>query len=342
MKHVQRLASASVALLTLSTFWSAAAFAQAAAPVAAPVATPTAETVAPGVLRYGDVAYQSIGGYHPQVADIYVPASGVGNYPAVVYAHGGGWGIGSSRMAGLTDTLAKLAARGYVVMAINYRFYGEAKFPAQIQDTKAAIRWLRSNADTYKVDTSKVAIWGESAGGYLAALAGTSCGVAALEPPAAAAGGPAMPGQTQIKVDGKQSNCVQAVVDYYGPTEFAAMDSQLTLANARKHNGADSAESQLLGCALPQCPQSLLQQSNPIIYVDGNEPPFLIVHGDSDTAVPLGQSQQLAAALKAKGISVTLKTISGADHMFNGASAAQKQDIIEAVYGFLDGTLKGR
>ncbi len=342
MNHTQRIASASFAMLIMTSCWSAAAMAQAAAPVAAPVATPVAEAIAPGVLRYGDVAYQSIGGYHSQQADIYMPVSGSGNYPAVVYAHGGGWGIGSSRMAGLPATLSALAARGYVVMAINYRFYGEAKFPAQIQDTKAAIRWLRSNADTYKVDTSKVAIWGESAGGYLAALAGTSCGVAALEPPAVASAGPAMPGQTQIKVDGKQSNCVQAVVDYYGPTDFAAMDSQLTAPNARKHNGADSAESQLLGCALTQCSKTLLQQSNPITYVDGNEPPFLIVHGDNDTAVPLGQSEQLVAALKDKGTSVTLKTISGADHMFNGASATQKQDIINAVYGFLDRTLKGK
>ncbi|MGC3981574.1 MAG: alpha/beta hydrolase [Steroidobacteraceae bacterium] len=323
------------------SLWSGNVMAQAAAPVAAPVDTPVAENIAPGVTRYGEVAYQSLSGYHPQQADLYVPTAGAASYPAVVYVHGGGWGVGSSRMSGLSQTLTALAARGYVVMAINYRFYGEAKFPAQIQDTKAAIRWLRSNAAAYKVDTNKIAIWGESAGGYLAALAGTSCNAAALEPPKPA-GGAAMPGQTQIKVDANQSSCVQAVVDYYGPTEFAAMDGQLTVANARKHNGTDSAESQLLGCALTQCAKSLLQQSNPLTYVDGNEPPFLIVHGDKDTAVPLGQSEMLAAALKAKKVTVTFKTVSGADHMFNGASAAQKQDITDTVYAFLDKTLKGR
>jgi len=311
-----------------------------------------------GVSGYKDVTYQLLTGFHPQTADIYVP-TGRGPYPAVVFVHGGGWSAGSPRMEDNVKMLSSLAARGYVVMGINYRFHGEAKFPAQIRDTKAAIRWLRSNAEAYGVDRARVGVWGASAGGYLAALAGTSCGVAALDPlptpppraggppgvaagpPGAAAGPPrgATAGMPMVKSDASQSDCVQSVVDWFGPIDFPAMDGQ-ALPNSMKHDASTGAESQLLGCLLSQCAKELLAQTNPITYIDKSDPPFLIMHGDQDHAVPVGQSQELYQALQARGVKATLVLVPGADHGFAGASDAKKQEIVNTAFDFFDRTLR--
>lgn len=295
-----------------------------------------------GVSGFKDVTYQMLNGFHPQTADMYVP-SGKGPFPAVVFVHGGGWGAGSPRTQDSIRILTSLAARGYVVMGINYRFHGEARFPAQIQDTKAAIRWLRSNADDYGVDRARVGILGASAGGYLAALAGTSCGVKALEPSAPAGAPPGLPrggvppGMT-IKSDNAQSDCVQAVVDWYGPIDFLTMDSQ-ALPNSSKHDVATGAEGRLLGCAPSQCSKELVGQTNPISYVDKSDPPFLIMHGDNDHSVPAGQSQELYKALMAQGVKATLVLVPGADHVFYGVSDAKMQEIWNTTFDFFDRTL---
>lgn len=300
------------------------------------------DTHAGSAAGFRDVPYQVLPGYHPQTADIYLPTAGKGPYPAVVFVHGGGWGLGSPRMEDLVDVLGSLAARGYVVVGINYRFHGEAKFPAQIQDVKAAIRWLRSNAAMYGVDATRIGIWGASAGGYLAALAGTSCGVVALEPAAVAGGAPvAMPGTISVNSDPKQSDCVQAVVDWYGPVDFPAMDGQ-ALPGSMQHGSPTSAESQLLGCALARCPVQLLKNSNPLTWADRSDPPFLIMHGEADTAVPPGQSVELDRALRAAGVSSTLVLLPGLNHGFAGADEAQKQQIRQRVFEFFDRTLAQR
>ncbi|MFT3906175.1 MAG: alpha/beta hydrolase [Steroidobacteraceae bacterium] len=319
------------------------------------------DNYAGGVAGFRDIPYQVISGYHPQTADLYLPTRDKAPHPAVVYVHGGGWGLGSPRMGSNVAMLSNLAARGFVVMGINYRFHGEAKFPAQIQDVKAAIRWLRSNAAEYGVDTARIGIWGESAGGYLAALAGTSCGVAALEPKAAAGGPgpgaagpgatgagaagaaprPAMPGMVTVNSDPKQSDCVQAVVDWYGPVDFPSMDKQ-SLAGSMQHAAPTSAESQLLGCTLAQCPAALVASSNPITYIDNSDPPFLIMHGDSDHSVPSGQSSELQRALATKGVKVRLVLEPGLDHGFAGASDARLKEIWQVSYDFLGATLAGK
>jgi acetyl esterase/lipase len=304
----------------------------------AELANPPHDSYPSGISGFRDVPYQVLNGFHPQTADIYVP-TGKGPFPAVVYVHGGGWGVGSPRMQDSVKLLTSLAARGYVVMGINYRFHGEARFPAQIQDAKAAIRWLRSNAEVYGADRARIGILGESAGGYLAALAGTSCGVAALDPPAtppARAGGP--PGMTVVKTDDSQSDCVQAVVDWYGPIDFPAMDGQ-ALPNSMKHDAATSAESKLLGCLLSQCAKELVAQTSPITYIDKTDPPFLIMHGDNDHSVPSGQSQEFHKALMARSVKATLVLVPGVDHGFAGASNAKLQEIWNTAFDFFDRTL---
>ncbi|PTS76289.1 hypothetical protein DBR17_14915, partial [Sphingomonas sp. HMWF008] len=144
---------------------------------------------ADGVIGYPDIPYQTLPGYRPLKLDLFLPPASfaaAGPRPLIIYVHGGGWMAGGPRRsAAYVDwpkVLAALAAKGYVVASVSYRFSREAPFPAAIQDVKASIRWLRARAKTYNIDPKRAAIWGQSAGGHLAALAGVSCHVAALEP----------------------------------------------------------------------------------------------------------------------------------------------------------------
>jgi acetyl esterase/lipase len=172
-----------------------------------------------GVTGFPDLVYQTLPGFRPLHLGLYRPEPGSDKtlHPFVVYVHGGGWSSGHTRQAGAftswPDVLAALAARGYVVASVEYRLSGEAPFPAAEQDVKAAIRWLRSQASTYQIDRTRGLIWGASAGGQLAALAATSCGVAALEP----VGAPA------------ESDCVQGAVSWYGVFDFSRLPAQNNL-----------------------------------------------------------------------------------------------------------------
>jgi acetyl esterase/lipase len=270
-----------------------------------------------------EVAYASAPGYRPLTLDIYqAKGASSARKPALIWLHGGGWLAGSSRMSyGVIGTLdqvmAKAAARGYVAFSINYRLSSEAKFPAQIEDGKAAIRWVRANADKYHVDPQRIAIGGDSAGGYLAALAGTSCGETALEG--------ALGNQDQ-------SSCVQAVVDWYGVVSFKNL-----LAQGKA--STDSPESKLLGCEVAKCSAELLKQADPLTYISTNTPPFLIMHGQADTVVPVQQSQELDDALKAKGVTSQLVLLPGLNHVFIGLKAEQAPGLLDTVFKFLDSTV---
>lgn len=280
------------------------------------------------VYAYRDVTYAEIRGYRPLKLDLYLPKATTKPQPAIVWLHGGGWGAGNPRAGGPVyhdwpKVLQDLTARGYVVIAATYRFTSEAQFPAAINDVKAVIRWARLNAANLGIDSSRIGVWGESAGGYLAVLAGTACEVAALEGTA--------------NEPGKVSSCVQAVVDWYGPSDFSRMDSQV-LPGGRKHGG-EGAESALLGCLVNQCPAEKLKAANPLTYIKASTPPFLIIHGDADLAVPPLQSQLLYDALRAAQVPAKLQFIHGADHMFNGASPAEGQMILDEVFAFFDQVL---
>jgi acetyl esterase/lipase len=148
-----------------------------------------------GVTGLPDLTYSTLSGFRPLTLDLYLPASPPsGGAPVIIYVHGGGWTSGHTRHSGAFENwpgvLASLAGRGYVVASLNYRLSAEAPSPAAEQDIKSAVRWLRANAARFSVDKRRIGIWGGSAGGQLAALAGTSCGVSALEPPAADAKAP--------------------------------------------------------------------------------------------------------------------------------------------------------
>jgi acetyl esterase/lipase len=260
-----------------------------------------------------------------QKLDIYLPSSGSGPFPVIVSIHGGAFLMGDKADGQLTPMLAGLD-RGYAVVSVNYRLSSEAQFPAQVNDVKAAIRFLRANAATYNLDPNKIAVWGGSAGGYLAAMLGTSGGVADLE--------------DMSQGNSDQSSAVQAVVDWFGPISFLDMDAQFTASGIgpANHNAADSPESKLLGSALTEVPE-LVAEADPTTYISSDDPPFFIQHGTADGNVPSEQSVDFAAALtKVLGAgNVTLQLLEGAGHAGPEFTTAEN---VALVLDWLDGHLK--
>ncbi|MCL4109619.1 UNVERIFIED_CONTAM: hypothetical protein GTU68_061876 [Idotea baltica] len=192
--------------------------------------------------------------------------------------------------------IVPLVRSGFVGATIEYRLTGEAPFPAQIEDCKCAIRYLRAHAEKYNIDPNRIAVGGSSAGGHLVALLGTSGSVKELE---GSGGWP------------DQSSTVQAVVDLYGPTDFAAF---VTAKGYESHNLAGSPESKLLGGGEVLPNVEGIKRVNPITYVDEADPPFLIIHGTDDKTVPLNQSEAIHNALEDAKVSSKLHVIEGAGH----------------------------
>lgn len=242
-----------------------------------------------GIVADRDLVYAAIEGFRPLTLDIYrlPPKPNEMARPAIVFVHGGGWATGDARhVAGIDDfpaTLAALAAKGYVVASVNYRLAGEAHFPAAVQDVKAAVRWLRGHAADYDIDTTRVMTWGVEAGGHIAAMVGTSCGVATLEPAADA--------KSKAPI---ASDCVQGVIDWYGPTDLASWDAGQT-----PGPGAPTRLGAYLGCEPADCAPGIVHAASPLSYIGAMSPPFLIQHGSADTHVPPDQSQKLNEALGA-------------------------------------------
>lgn len=233
-------------------------------------------------------------GHERHKLDLYVPKSGDASKPLVVFIHGGGWQNGSKNI----NQLRPLLSEGFACAAINYRLSGHATFPAQIHDCKAAIRWLRTNAEKYGYDGSKIGVWGSSAGGHLVALTGTSGDVESLE--------------GDLGVTGVSSR-VQAVCDYYGPTDLTRMEEQAKGKGPFDHNSPNSPESKLLGGPVQDMLEAA-KSANPITYVTPDDPPFYIVHGDHDFLVPIGQSELLKASLDEAGVSNSMKVVPGGGH----------------------------
>jgi acetyl esterase/lipase/enterochelin esterase-like enzyme len=260
------------------------------------------------------------GGHERQRLDLYVPAQADTPLPVIVWIHGGAWMAGSKDGGG---PALPLTGRGYAVASINYRLSQHAAFPAQIEDCKAAIRWLRANATTYNLDPERIGVWGASAGGHLVALLGTSAG--------------ARDGEGQLG-NANQSSRVQAVVDFFGPTDFLLMDAHALPGARLKHDAPDSPESKLLGGAIQQHVDQAAR-ANPVTYVTKDAPPFFIVHGEQDPLVPCHQSELLYDALKKARTNVTFYKIAGAGH----GGPEFNADVMQAAVGaFFDKHLKTR
>jgi acetyl esterase/lipase len=259
------------------------------------------------------------GGHERQRLDLYVPMADA-PVPVIVWVHGGAW-LGGSKEGG--GPALPFVGKGYAVASINYRLSQHAVFPAQIEDCKAAIRWLRANARAYNLNPQRIGVWGASAGGHLVALLGTTGGVKELE----GKGGNA-----------EQSSRVQVVVDFFGPTDFLQMDAHALPGARLKHDSPTSPESRLIGGAIQKNAEKV-KRANPITYVTKDAPPFLIAHGEKDPLVPCHQSELLHEALKKAGIEVTLHRIPDAGHGGKGFSTDKMQAAIGA---FFDKHLKAR
>lgn len=279
-------------------FIAAIAVLSAAEPPQRPVENRPARVSLPsGTRMLRDIAYVP-GGHERQKLDLYLPPqerSADGRpAPLIVWVHGGAWRAGSKDRC----PALPLVRQGYAVASINYRLSQHAVFPAQIEDCKSAIRWLRAHATQFGFDPDRIGVWGSSAGGHLVALLGTT-------------------GDTELfhRADGPAvSSRVQAVCDWFGPTDFTKMN----LAGSRMdHDAPDSPESQLIGGPIQENPQKCAQ-ANPITYVSKSDPPFLIMHGDGDPLVPLNQSELLHEALTKAEVDSTLHVVKGAGHGFGG------------------------
>jgi acetyl esterase/lipase len=257
-------------------------------------------------------------GHERNKLDLYLPEKADGPLPVIVWIHGGAWSGGNKDFPG--QALA-FVGKGYAVASIGYRLSQHATYPAQVEDCKAAIRWLRANAKTYQLDPEHIGVWGASAGGHLVALLGTTGGVKELE----GKGGNA-----------EQSSRVQAVVDFFGPTDFLQMDAHAVKGSKLKHDPANSPESRLIGGAIQQNVEKV-QRANPVQYVTKDAPPFFIAHGEQDPLVPCHQSELLYEALKKAGVEVTFQKIPGAGH---GGKEFGTDKMQAAIQEFFDKHLK--
>lgn len=240
---------------------------------------------------FADVQYAEAGGVK-LLLDVYLPKNVAGPYPVIVWVHGGGWTSGSKDAPNGTFMLAE----GFALVSINYRLSGEAQFPAQIHDCKAAVRWMRANAGTYGFDPDRIGAFGSSAGGHLVAMLGTAGGVAELE---GSVGGNAA-----------YSSSVQAVCDWYGPSNLITMGDY---PSGLDHRSATSPEGSLIGGAILDNPEKA-RAASPITYVSEDDPPFLIQHGTADNTVPFHQSVELDSALRGVGVDATFIPIVDGTH----------------------------
>jgi acetyl esterase/lipase len=248
------------------------------------LATPLmfAQKLPDGVTVEKDIAY---GQHAKQKLDMYLPKSDK-PLPLVVWIHGGGWSAGSKAD---TRPARFLTPQGYAVASIGYRFSQDAIYPAQATDVRNAIRFLRTNAKKYNIDPQRIGVWGASAGGHLVAVLGTGSDIKEL--------------------DGKEGNPgdvrVQAVIDWFGPTEMSKMTPLTT--------NPKGPVAKLLGGSPAEKPE-LAKLASPFYHVTKDDAPTLIFHGDKDTLVPLEQSEIFVEAIKKAGVECELVVIPGAGH----------------------------
>ncbi|MEU9374392.1 alpha/beta hydrolase [Streptomyces sp. NPDC048255] len=281
-----------------------------------------------GVRRFDGVTYATTPGFRPRLLDVQLPA-GEGPFPAVVWIHGGGWLDGDRRYPPPTVPAPLLhgavLGAGLALVSIDYRHSLEAPFPAQLHDVKAAIRYVRAFAGVLGIDPDRIGVWGESAGGHLAALAGL-VGPGSVD-------GPALEGAHGV---GSGDTGVLAVVDWYGVSDLEALADHPMPPMPGGVEFPDPYEA-LLGGTEAERP-ALARAASPVTYAEGsNPPPFLLVHGTRDGLVPYSQSEALARALVSAGGEVTLRPVEGADHIFLGSPDIER--IVAESVAFLAGHL---
>ena len=255
-----------------------------------------------------DLVYKRVNG-EALTLDLYFPEKFSGPLPVIVWIFGGGWAHGTKERC----PAVALVDDGYAVASIDYRLTTTAPFPAQIEDCKAAVRWLRANASKYNLDPDHIGAWGHSAGGHLAALLGTSGGVRELE-----GAGDNM----------SYSSRVQAVCDVSGPSDLVRLYQEASQSSTDKSDKVMSDIAALVGGS-PEQNQTKAVAASPIRYVSKDDAPFLIIHGENDATIPVTQAESFAAALKAAGVETTLEIAPGLGH---GAGGPKFRFMVKAFF----------
>jgi acetyl esterase/lipase len=294
--------------LNLFLTFGTAAFFCLCAPGIAPAAPP--RSVPEGVIWQPDVEYANPGDEH-LLLNLARPKTGEGPFPAVLCIHGGGFRAGTRDS--YDGLCIKLAQRGYVAATITYRLAPKHKFPAAVQDSKAAVRWLRANAATFRINPDKIGVTGGSAGGHLAQFLGVTAHVPEFE----GNGGNA-----------EQSSSVACVVNFFGPSDFT------------KSYGKSVDAAQVLPLWLGgnlETARRLHIKASPLYWVTPDAAPTLCVHGTEDKYVAYEQAVWIVDKLKAAAVEAELLTLKGAGHGFKGADA---QTAEQALFDFFDQKLK--
>lgn len=249
-----------------------------------------------------------------QRLDLYLPKTLKSDkpLPVIVFIHGGGW-RGGDKAGGLGNVSRFVQSGDYAGVSVGYRLTGEAAWPAQIHDCKAAVRWIKAHAKEYGLDASKIGIWGSSAGGHLVSMLGTSGDVAALE------------GTLGKHLD--QNSQVQCVVNYYGPQNFLSMIRQPSTID--RTQGKEYPEALLLGGPVPER-EAVAREASPVTHVSRGDAPFFHAHGTKDPLVPFAQAEEIHAALKQAGV------VSHLQKMTNGGHGFRSPILDERVKQFFD------
>ncbi len=238
--------------------------------------------------------------------DIHLPSEGKAPFPVVMVIYGSAWFSNSSKSTAFDEGLGqKLLENGFAVVTINHRSSKDALFPAQIHDVKAAIRFVRANAEVFSLNQQFIGLTGWSSGGHLSAFTGITNGLKQTSL-----------NQLELDIEGNLgkymdiSSKVDAVVDWFGPTDFLSMD---TCGSSFSHDDVKSPESSLVGGAI-QDNKNKVALANPINFVRSTNPPFLIFHGDKDELVPHCQSEKLIEKLRQENVESTFYLIEGGKH----------------------------
>lgn len=239
--------------------------------------------------------------------DLFIPAKDQGPFPVVMWTSGSGWTSDQGNLGG-EQVASYLLAQGYAVASFSVRSSDQAVFPAQVHDAKAAVRWVRANAERLNLDPDRIAASGNSSGGWIATMLGVTGGVASLE--------------GTIGVQGPSSE-VGAVVNFFAPTDFLQINRNMIPGACEEfnrahrltdcHNDPRAYESRLLGAPILTHPH-LVAAASPLTYVDAQDPPTLIAHGTNDMVVPEQQSDLLFAAMRTAGTPVAYYEVFGAGH----------------------------
>ncbi len=264
---------------------------------------------ADGVTTTNDIVYTSAGGQELKL-DMAAPSEGSGPFPALLVIHGGAWRAGNKK--DMRPILAECAERGYVAISPQYRFCPKDLFPAQVHDVKAAVRWLRTHAQEYKIDADHIGATGFSAGGHLSLMLGVCDAKDGLE--------------GDVPADAPSSR-VQAVVNYFGPTDFAAPD----IPDASRPLLRD-----FLGGTPSQKPEET-KKASPVTFVTKDDPPILTFQGTKDPLVPFTQAIKLGEAQTAAGVPGRVELMLGAGHGWGGK---EMERTIEDTFAFFDAHLK--